>query len=465
MSFFGWLASFGLGKKKKSAERLSEKAFIPSGGEATTPKILLASLSDDMGGRLTKRLGALLTEIGGVEVFRLKKILKLPDGVEDPLIRLVMAAEEGHAWLKEEGADILVWGEVDKNNGGLTLRLLPAFGSNGAPGAVPGADHGEGSGTGETLEIPGDFSEDLEPLVAAVVLGTFGPTFKGMRTRLGESLGHFMEKVEPLVQNIPMGLNNIQAMSILNSVGNVYVAYSHLGGGAEQLDLAANAYREVEKKVNKDTQPLAWASIQNHLASVLLAQGQIKKDAKILRSAALIYSNVAGVLSPSAHKNDWCSAQAHLGRSLYILAGLEGKPEYLQTAAKAYETALGACDKVSAPGRWAEVTNQYGVVLLALGEEMGGDAALEQAVSKFRNAMQIHKRDKTPILWAQTANNLGAACFALAKRNSQSSLLREASDCFEGATEIYRQQGIPKQVQVIEKNLHRVKRLLITRGA
>ena len=66
MSFFGWLTSFGLRKKKRSAERLSEKAFIPSGGEATTPKILLAYLADDKGGKLTKRLGALLTEISGV---------------------------------------------------------------------------------------------------------------------------------------------------------------------------------------------------------------------------------------------------------------------------------------------------------------------------------------------------------------------------------------------------------------
>ena len=376
-----------------------------------------------------------------------------------------MAVDEGRTWLKDEGADILVWGEVGKEDDGLTLRLLPAPGSSGAPGADPRTNHDEGVGTGETLEIPGDFGEDLEPLIAAVVLGTFGPTFKGMRARLGESLGHFLEKVGPLVQNFPLGLNDTQALSILNSVGNVYVAYSLLGGGAGQLDQAAKAYREAEKRVVKETQPLIWASIQNHLASVLLAQGQMQKNAKLLRSAALIYSNVAGALSPVAHKNDWCSAQTHLGRSLYILAGLEGKPEYLQTAAKAYEAALGACDKVAAPGRWAEVTNQYGVVLLALGEEMGGDVALEQAVSKFRNAMKIHKRDKTPILWAQTANNLGAACFALAKRNSQSSLLREASDCFEGATEICRQQGIPRQVQVIEKNLHRVKRLLITRSA
>ncbi len=95
---------------------------------------------------------------------------------------------------------------------------------------------------------------------------------------------------------------------------------------------------------------------------------------------------------------------------------------------------------------------------------MGGEKALEQAVFKFRDAIKVHKRETAPVLWAQTANNLGAACFALAKRNSKNSLLREATDYFKGATEIYRQQGILKQAEVIEKNLHRVKRLLISRG-
>ena len=145
----------------------------------------------------------------------------------------------------------------------------------------------------------------------------------------------------------------------------------------------------------------------------------------------------------------------------------EAAPDVLSCdfrAADAYEEALSVYDKNGAPARWAEVTNQYGVVLLALGEEMNADATLEKAVSSFRTAIKVRHKDKTPLLWAQTANNLGAACFALAKRNSQSSLLREASDCFEGATEIYRQQGIPKQVQVIEKNLQRVRRLLQTRG-
>jgi len=456
MSLFGWLTMFGSGKKKKrSAERLSEKAFIPSGGEATTPKILLSPLSQDKGGAITKRLGKLLTDIPGVEVFSLKKILKLSDGPEDPLSKLTAAAKDCHAWMKEEGADILVWGNVAKEGEGLTLRLLPALGIE---------EDIVSSGFGEILEIPAQFEKDMEPLLCALVLGTFGPTFRGVRQRLGETLGGFLEQSGGLVDSLPAGLSHTQEVSILNGIGNAYVAYSHLGGGVSQFTLAANAYKQAEGRVSKEAQPLAWASVQNHLASVLQAQGQMSKDSAPLRSAAVIYSNVAATLSADKHATEWCAAQTHLGKVLYILAGMEGKPGYLETATAAYEAALGACDQISAPGRWAEVTNQYGVVLLAMGEEMGGAKALEQAVSKFRDAIKVHKRETAPMLWAQTANNLGAACFALAKRSSQNSLLREASDYFEGATEIYRELGAAKQAEVIEKNLHRVKRLLMSRG-
>jgi len=101
-----------LEEKKAFAERLTEKAFIPSGGEVTTPKILLTPIANDKGGGAGKRLSAVLTEIAGVEVFQLKKILKVPDTVEDPMARLIMAADEGRALMHEQGADALVWGDV-----------------------------------------------------------------------------------------------------------------------------------------------------------------------------------------------------------------------------------------------------------------------------------------------------------------------------------------------------------------
>ena len=85
MSFFDWFASLVPGKNKGTSERLSEKAFIPSGtGEAMVPRILLAGLAGDKGGDINKRLGELLIGIKGVEVFQRKKTLKFPDGVDDP---------------------------------------------------------------------------------------------------------------------------------------------------------------------------------------------------------------------------------------------------------------------------------------------------------------------------------------------------------------------------------------------
>ena len=457
MSLFGWLTSLKFKKKKGSTKRLSEKTFIPSGtAAATTPKIILAGLNGDKSGQITERLGDLLISISGVEVFCHKKTLKLPDAIENLGDRLILAAEEGRAWLKDDDADLLVWGEVGQNGEDLSLRLLPAPAADG--------DQAEHSGIGETLEIPAAFGEEFEPLLCAAVIGTIGPSFKGARTRLGESLSGYLEKAGEQVKSLPTELSDIQAASVLIVIGNAFVAYSRLGGGSEQHDRAVEAYQEAEKQVSRETQPLLWARIENHLAAVLQTQGQMKKDPKLLRAATLIYRTVGATLSNSAHANDWGLAQIHLGKSLYILAGLEGKPEYLQRATDAYEEALSVYDKNGAPARWAEVTNQYGVVLLALGEEMNADVTLEKAVSSFRTAMKVRHKDKTPLLWAQTANNLGAACFALAKRNSQNALLREASDCFEGATEIYRQQGVTKQAQVIEKNLQRVRRLLQTRG-
>ena len=456
MALFGWLSAFRSRKRKKSTERLSEMAFIPSGaGIAAQPRILIAALANDRGASVGKRLAELFVRIPSVEVFAKKEALKLPETIVDPAERLILAAEEGRAWLKEENADLLVWGEIAA--AGLTLRFLPA----------PGDDSEQTvfAGLGENIELPVSFPPALEPLVVAAAIGAFGPSFRGARAKLGESLGKHLTLASGIAKAPPPELTAAQAASLFTALGNAYVAHSRLGGGVPQLDLAVAAYQAADKQASKEAAPLVWARIQNHLAAVLQAQAQIKREPKLLRSAALIFSNVTAALDRGRHANDWALANIYLGKALYVLAGMEGKPKYLETAASAYEKALGVYDKDTMPSRWAEVTNQYGVVLLALGEEMGGDAALEQAVAKFRNAMNLRQRDKAPLLWAQTANNLGAACFALAKRNSEAALLREASSCFEGATEIYRQQGIVKQAQVIEKNLQRVQRLLMTRGA
>jgi tetratricopeptide (TPR) repeat protein len=424
--------------------------------KAAPPKILIAAIAGDRAGQIGKRLGDFFAGVAGVEVFAKKDTLKLPDAAGDMAERLILAAEEGRAWLTSENCDLLIWGEA-AGAGTLTLRFLPAPGND--------SERTVFAGLGETVELPVAYPAELDLLVGAVAFGAFLTSFKGARAKLAVTLGTYLGSVDGLAKKLPPGLTDDQSASVLTALGNAFVAYSRLGGGPGQLDRAAFAFQAAEKLVTKETAPLTWARIQNHLATVLQAQGQIKREPKLLRNAAIIFSTITTTLDRNRHANDWALAYTYLGKVLYILAGMEGQPKYLKTAADAYEKALSVYDKETMPSRWAEVTNQYGVVLLAFGEGMGGDAVLEQAVAKFRTAMNLRQRDKTPLLWAQTANNLGAACFALAKRNLEASLLREASSCFEGATEIYRQQGIDKQARVIEKNLHRVQRLLTTRGA
>ena len=270
MSLFGWLASLGSKKKKGSTKRLSEKPFIPSGtAAATTPKIILAGLNGDKGGQVTKRLGDWLTKISGVEVFRHKKALKLPDAIDNPAEQLIVAAEEGRAWLKEDDADLLVWGEVDESGEDLSLHLLPAPAADG--------DQAENSGIGETLDIPAAFGEEFEPLFCAAVIGTFGPTFKGTRTKLEESLGGYLDSSGELVKILSTELNDAQAASVSIVLGNAFIAHSRLGGGGEQLERAVEAYREAEKKASRETQPLLWARIQTAWRQCCKRRGKRKK--------------------------------------------------------------------------------------------------------------------------------------------------------------------------------------------
>ena len=202
MSFFDWLAPFKVWRKKGSAERVTERGFVPSGaaGEGVQPKILLAGISGDKGNEAGNRLAGLLGGMTGVDVYRHKKIIKRPDNIVDSLSQLMAAADEGRAWLKDEHGDLLVWGEVEAKENRLIVRFLPA------PGMTANGEATSGSPIGETLELTNDFADDLEPLIMASLIATFGPTFKGGRQTLGENLGGYLAHITDLVTSLPIGI-------------------------------------------------------------------------------------------------------------------------------------------------------------------------------------------------------------------------------------------------------------------
>jgi tetratricopeptide (TPR) repeat protein len=451
---FGWLTGMfsGMGDKgRRKAKRVSQNTFAPSGaGAALPPKVLLVNLIEDPRGKVANHVIDSLNNFDGWDVYRIKQELEVP--VEGTLAeRLLAAAADGHMLMKEESADILLWGEVDGET--LRLRFLPA---------IPSSDSQPGAfGLGDWLALPAQFGPELEEVLHVSVLATVGPTFRGARARLGERLGEKLQMVKVFLEAMPEGLTVEQQASILTCIGNGFGAHSRLGGGGKRLGHAITTYKLARARVSAETAPVAWAITQSHLGAALRSKGIKTKETAPLKAAAVIYRQIADTLGRGEHPNDWALAQLNLGQVLFKLAHMENQTAYYEESGKAHEEALSVYTKEKMPARWAEVTDNHGVVLMTLGEMANANATLEQAVTKLRKALGVRNRERFPEQWAQTANNLGAACFALGKRKSGATLLREAISCFEGAQEIFTESGATKRAAVIGKNLTRVERVLL----
>ena len=442
-------------RKTKGAERVSASTFAPGGldGHSGIPSILIADFDKDPGAQMTALIADTLSQTEGFEVFRAKKTLKL--GKKGALVdQLYAAFEQGRAWLGQENADLLLWGETA---GGITtIRFIPA---------VPTSDSQPGSfGMGDVLYLPSSLEGGLGAALIVSILAAIGTGFRGVRARLGESLNNHLQEVKHFIQARPGGMSDEHYAALLTSIGNGFAAHSALGGSPKRLGHAAAAYKVAINQVKPDDSPVIWALALSHLAATLRAKGDKEKDQDTLKEAASTYGRITESLSRIDQPFDWALAQVNKGLVLYRIGALTGRAAYYQDSSKSFEESLGVYTKELMPGKWAEVTNQYGVVLMTLGELVTGNVTLELAVKRFRMALEVRKRDRVPLLWAQTANNLGAACFALAKRNSEVALLREAVSCFEGAVEIYKGAGEIKKAEIIANNLSRVQRLLTTRG-
>jgi len=442
-------------RKRAAAERVSGASFAPAGDGtiSVNPKILIADFSSDSGGKTTSELTDILSRSETCEVFRARRVLK-PGKTGTLVEQLYSAFEEGHGWLKDENADLLIWGSV--NDGVAEIRFIPAS---------PASDSQPGTfGLGNVLTLASPVTDGLDAVLAASSLAAIGPGYRGARGRLGETLGKALQDTKKFLQEKPPSLSADHYATLLTCIANGFAVHAILGNKTKRLSHAVTAYRIALKQISAESSPVIWALAQSHLASALRSMGDREKDPERHKESAAAYKKITESLSRIDQPFDWALAHINHGLVLYRLGAKSGQAAYFQESSKSFEEALSVYTKEIMPGRWAEVTNQYGVVLMALGELVTGNVTLELAVKRFRMSLEIRKRERVPLLWAQTANNLGAACFSLAKRNSEVALLREAATCFEGATDVYKEAGEMKKAEIIESNRARVERLLSARN-
>ena len=439
------------GLKRRSAAK-AEGGMRPSEADGA-PKVLVASLFGSGGKEVSDRISSLLGAEGTLSTFRFSKTLKQNLRLA-PMERLLLAGEEGRGWLREEGADLLIWGALEDM--GTVARIR--FCTLGPPeDGVPGA-----FGLEDTLDLSVPWAEESSDIVRAVVLAAALSVNQGPRTEMAARLKKLLAPATQACAGVSVETPAEYRGRTHAALGHAYAAAFRFGQ-KKALPGALTHYEVAEGLLDSSVHPGPWALLQTHWGALLEADARSRKDAAAMVVAIKRYQSISETLSRDANGLDWAKAQVRRAMALYKLASMvpEKTATQLKAAASAFEEALTVYDRNVMPHRWAEIMSHYGVTQMALGGYGSSNAMLQQSISTFRKVLEVRKRDQQPEQLAQTMNNLGASCFALAKRTKEEHLLEEAARCFEGAGKNYRKiPGNKKRVRVIANNLARVRAML-----
>ncbi len=443
--------SWLLKPEDKSKQDRSEESFTPAGINANyAVSIRVASFDGPEGATVTKRIISTLSRVPEVKVKGMRSALHIPNK-KTAIEGLIAAAEKGRDWLKREQAEVLVWGQIDPKTRLITMRFLPV---NGAPEGRPGA-----IGMGDVLELPLHYSPEVDDVIAAAALCAGASTQAGSRESHTEQLRDLTARVVPLGAIEIPGLDQVQLVSVLQTIANVITtdARGSQFGISKALEVYLRAIRLIPSDlISAPRQALMYSQY----GAALLASGAKSDDIESFEKAVEAYRSAIGVLSMSSYPHDWALNHIRLGLAIYQLAQRKDQAKFMGEAIKALEKALVVYTRGSNPGRWAEVKNHIGIVMSAMGEALSNNEMLERAIEAFDDALDVRKREIVVVQWAQTTNNMGAAAFALAKRTEDMALMQQAAYAFQGAIEVYRQIGQEQRAHIIQKNLNRVQAYL-----
>ncbi|MEQ9684533.1 MAG: hypothetical protein RLO49_17670, partial [Rhodospirillales bacterium] len=279
-------ALFGLGgtKAKKKSRRKGKRVgggFAPSGVSGAAASIVLTDIDGAGGDKITENLADIFGAISDVAVYRRTQAIKL-----NPKMPLFNALQEGartgSEWLREEEADLLVWGATVDLGTAVELRFLPVGAAEGAASTFGPLDH---------LTLPIPVPRDLYKLILVSAMGSLLPVHRGARKMLAGVLEGEMKDLEK-VWDSPPHLEPPHLASCLTCYGNVCLSLWRVGA-KKYLAKGLKAYQDAVKTIDKKEDLLQWALAQNHFADGLQMKSTQDADPDALAAAAAAYREVA----------------------------------------------------------------------------------------------------------------------------------------------------------------------------
>ncbi len=413
--------------------------------------VRVALLSGDTTKQHTRRLISALGNNKFLQTKGFKSPIKF-DPAGDIAAQHERIATAARRWLFLQGADVLIWGQVQPSGSVMQLHFVTlANWDQQAPGAFD---------LETSLSLPIDFAPEFADLLRAVTLAAALPQSSAVKQLRQNALKDILEPGAAALNIVPQTMTNREQASIHLCFANVLAAASRPGYRPNLLAQAQISYRAVLSILSEHDAPYDWAYAQKHLGSILQIEGERTLDRDMLDGAFSALSAAERIFSIDRHPRAWAIVHNRLGLIRYRQGFDSDDTKILRLSLKHFTSALRVFSKDNAPQRWAEIMSNFAQAAQVLGGHSKSLEALATAANACRAVLGVRSRKKTPLAWAASQNNLGSALFLLGKQSRIPSRLQFSIDAFEQALIVYQNAGSDDLAAVAEKNMTRAQSVL-----
>ena len=417
--------------------------------------VSVASISGDaVDGAASFALFKLLENRSCLKVRQLARpfVLNNADDAEEVTVLGAMLAQA----LRDEDADLLIWGEVNPREG---YRLYMAAGT-----AVDADNTSPFTLTTQTF-LPSTLGDVQADMLYGAVLTAVVPATPIQRGALRRLLPPIATTLEQHAQRVPAALTPAQQRSLLTVYGHVAstnAAMGSKGRAGEWYLKATEAYRAAESRLGVEDPEWETGLIARHLALSYSQWAEKSQDTSgdFLEQSVNQWRRAVSTLSRTLMPGEWAQAQIKLGQSLYRLDMQTGDINLLRESVQVLQSALQIHTRVKSPHRWTEIMHSLALVLQVYGDQLHNTEVLQRAVDSARLVLEVRTRERSAIAWAAAQNTLGGSLFLLGKHTGDVKTLEEAGAVFREALAVFRSQHNSSLAQVANRNLTHVEQAL-----
>jgi hypothetical protein len=267
--------------------------------------------------------------------------------------------------LADTGADLLVWGDENKDGDGKSWNIYVSA-----------------SVKAQCLVREAGFSihgtSDLDQLTEGDILEVVDWVTASWEGLIGKSQGMYIpESIQPMI---------LKTDTVLGLVA--------------------------EKKLK----PQTLLTVKRNLAFLLSEYGEQMKDATALQNAIRLSRDVLSSektgLETRMAKGDM-ETEGILARCLFTLGTQQMDPENLQEAVKAFQMALKGVNPKYDPDNWAVLQTGLGAALAELGQKQADMDEIQRALKAFEGAANLTSRTAQPHQWVWVQTGMGACYLCL----------------------------------------------------